>query len=180
MREVTKQTRELLAQIAGNNKQLIRWLESIQQNSSELPGDIEEILASIAEIESSLSSVEESLIAIETQLVSMQFEIDQLEDEVSLINGVFFGEAEIDFGAWPGSNETSVVIPNVTASDDWKIKAYIMANDSTTDHTAIDHRYVGLFLNLTAYAVDDVGIMIYATSPDPLEGTFKVRYERVN
>jgi len=180
MREVTKQTRELLSSIVGNNKQLIRWLESIQENTSELPGEIDDIIESITQIELQINSIESELDNLEDELTLLQDALDELSAEVALINGVTSGEVEIDFGVWPGSNEASILIPDMSANDDWNVRAYIMAGDSTADHTAVDHRYIGLFLTLTASVTAGVGITIYAMAPNPLVGTFNIRYERVN
>jgi hypothetical protein len=180
MSSITKQTREMLAKMAGNNMQLIRWLESIGDVSASIPGDIAALEAQIAEIgidilqiEASLDDIEEQVSTLEQQVVIMQAEIDALAV-------VECGDATIDFGSFPGSNEASVAIVDPTAASGWRVKAYIMGGDTTADHTAVDHRYVGLFLTLTVSVTPSVGMTIYATSPHALEGTFKVRYERVN
>lgn len=88
------------------------------------------------------------------------------------------GTATIDFGAHPGLNETSVaVIGQASISGTSKAEAWIMADDTTGDHTATDHRYAELFLSLTCGTPSaGVGFTIYATAIDKLTGQFAVRY----
>jgi hypothetical protein len=88
------------------------------------------------------------------------------------------GTVEIDFGAHPGSNEASVVI---TGQADIKttseLDCYIMADDSTTDHTTLDHRYVGIFATFTGgNIVAATGFTIYGRSIHKLTGKFKIRF----
>jgi len=173
MTPVTKQTRDLLAKITGNNQQLIRWFESLQDNNAELPDIIEEIQQDIVEINIAIN-------AIEAEIDNIDEEILALQNEISGLVLTEPGQATIDFGAWPGSNEASVLIPNESASSDWYVNAYIMSNDSTDDHDATDHQYIGNFMTLTAKSEDETGITIMATSPYKLQGTFKLRYEQVS
>lgn len=88
------------------------------------------------------------------------------------------GSAILDFGAFPGSNEASVVVTGqseITATS--KAEAYIMADDSTGAHTASDHRYVGLFLALSCGTpIAATGFTIYGCSTEKLEGAFAVRF----
>ena len=88
------------------------------------------------------------------------------------------GTATIDFGAAPGSSETSVAVTGLTTiSGTSKAEAWIMADDSTADHTASDHRYADLFLSLTCGTPSaGVGFTIYARAIDKLTGQFAVRY----
>lgn len=59
------------------------------------------------------------------------------------------GTATIDFGAFPGANEASVVVSGQTSIlATSKVEAYIMGDDTAGTHTASDHRYVGLWLAL--------------------------------
>jgi hypothetical protein len=88
------------------------------------------------------------------------------------------GVAEIDFGAWPGANEASVsvtgqgeITPQASA------EAWLMADDTTTDHTADDHRYAAVLMGLTCGTpTNGVGFTIYARSIEKLTGAFKVRW----
>jgi hypothetical protein len=86
------------------------------------------------------------------------------------------GFVELDFGAFPGSNEASEAFTDATIGAGSKVEAYIMADDTTTDHTASDHRYAGLFINLTAAPIASTGGTIYGRSTEKLQGTFKIRY----
>lgn len=86
------------------------------------------------------------------------------------------GEATLDFGALPGSNEASVTFADVDVTATSKVEAFFMANDTTADHTASDHRYIGLFVALSADATNGVGGTIYGRSTDKMTGTFKVRW----
>jgi hypothetical protein len=83
----------------------------------------------------------------------------------------------IDFGAWPGSNEASVAVTGQAAiTSTSKAEAFIMADDSTTDHSANDHRYFGCFASLTCGTpTDGVGYTIYARSSEKLTGQFSIR-----
>ena len=88
------------------------------------------------------------------------------------------GTATLNFGAHPGSNEANVVVTgqtSITATS--KAEAYIMGDDSTSDHTANDHRYIGLWLALTCGTpTASSGFTIHARSPEKLTGQFAVRF----
>lgn len=87
------------------------------------------------------------------------------------------GEATINFGAFPGSNEASVAVSDATITADAKVEAYIMADDTTSDHTASDHRYLGQLASFTCGNVSaGVGFTIYGRSVHKLQGTFKLRW----
>lgn len=88
------------------------------------------------------------------------------------------GTATIDFGAWPGSNETSVAVTGqasilLTSS----AEAFFMADDTSADHTASDHRYAGNFINLSCGAfVAGTGFTIYGRSLEKMTGEWSVRW----
>ena len=87
------------------------------------------------------------------------------------------GTATINFGVAPGSNESSVVVSDTGVSATSKAEAYIMADDTSADHTANDHRYLGCFLNLTCGTpVASTGFTIYGRTLEQLIGQFKLRY----
>ena len=88
------------------------------------------------------------------------------------------GIATIDFGASPGSNEASVAVTGlITVSATSKAEAYIMANDTTADHTANDHRYAAALVALTCGTpTAGIGFTIYGNCLDHMQGTFAVRY----
>jgi hypothetical protein len=89
-----------------------------------------------------------------------------------------FGTATLDFGAFPGSNEASVAVTGqITITADSKSDAYIMGDDSTSDHTANDHRYIGLWVALTCGTpIEGVGFTIYGRSMEKLQGTYAIRW----
>jgi len=88
------------------------------------------------------------------------------------------GTATIDFGSAPGKQETSVVITGqATISATSKCEAWIMGDDSTTNHTAADHKYAPLFAAFTCGApVAATGFTIYGRSTHKLTGQFALRW----
>jgi hypothetical protein len=85
------------------------------------------------------------------------------------------GTVEIDFGAWPGSNEASVsvVAEGVTAAS--HVEAWVMGDSTTTDHTAADHRYFPLFAALTTEPGADT-FTIHARSTQKMQGKWLTHY----
>ena len=87
------------------------------------------------------------------------------------------GTATIDFGAHPGANEASVAVSVPSIVVGAKCEAFLMGDDTSADHTASDHRYVGLWLALTCgTASAGVGFTIYGRASEKLTGAFTVRY----
>ena len=88
------------------------------------------------------------------------------------------GTAIVDFGAFPGSAEATVVVTGQGAiSATSKAEAYVMGDDTTADHTAVDHRWLALFAALTCGTpTAGAGFTIYAKALDKLQGTFQVRW----
>lgn len=88
------------------------------------------------------------------------------------------GTATIDFGAHPGSNEASVAVTGQGAiSATSKAEAFIMADDTTGDHTASDHRYLAAFVGLTCGTpTAGTGFTIYARSAEKMRGQFSIRW----
>lgn len=86
------------------------------------------------------------------------------------------GTATIDFGL--GGNEASVVVTGQGAiSATSKCDAFVMADDTTVDHSASDHRYFAALAGLTCGTpTAATGFTIYARSIHDLVGTFKVRW----
>jgi hypothetical protein len=86
------------------------------------------------------------------------------------------GIAVIDFGT--GANEASVaVIGQTTIQATSKAESWVMADDSTIDHTASDHRYFDALTGLTCGTpTPGEGFTIYATSIHKLSGTYQVRF----
>ena len=85
------------------------------------------------------------------------------------------GTAIIDFGA--GSNEAQVDVPALEILGTSKAESWVMADDTSTDHTASDHRYFPVFASLTCGTPSaGVGFTIYARSTQKLTGSWAVRY----
>jgi len=88
------------------------------------------------------------------------------------------GTATIDFGSFPGSNEASINVTGQTAIQiTSKVEAWLMGDDSTSDHTASDHRYFAALVGLTCSTpTANTGFTIYARSLEKLQGTFAIRW----
>lgn len=82
----------------------------------------------------------------------------------------------MNFGAWPGANEASVVFVDATISAGSKVEPFVMASSGTADHTANDHRYLPLFAAFTGLASAGVGGTIFARAPKKLIGTYLINY----
>ena len=86
------------------------------------------------------------------------------------------GTAVLDFGT--GGNEASVVVTgqtSITATS--KTDAFVMADDTTTSHSASDHRFFACLAGLTCGTpTSGEGFTIYATSTQKLQGTYQVRF----
>ena len=88
------------------------------------------------------------------------------------------GSATIDFGAYPGSSEASVAVTGQgTISSTSKAEAWIMGDDTSSSHTAADHRYASALMGLTCGTPSaGTGFTIYARALDKLQGTWTVRW----
>lgn len=88
------------------------------------------------------------------------------------------GTATINFGAAPGSNEASVAVTGQTAIlATSKVEAFVMADDTSTDHTEADHRYFPQLASLACGTpTASTGFTIYARSIHKLTGQWSVRY----
>jgi len=88
------------------------------------------------------------------------------------------GTSTIDFGSHPGLNEASVVVTGQTGiSATSKVEAFIMGDDTTTNHTAGDHRYVDTLAGFTCSTpTAGTGFTIYGRSVHKLNGQFSVRW----
>lgn len=88
------------------------------------------------------------------------------------------GTATLDFGPYPGSNEASVTVTgqsSILATS--KADAFVMADDTSSDHTASDHRYLEVFASLTCGTpVASTGFTIYARSLEKLTGQWTIRW----
>ena len=88
------------------------------------------------------------------------------------------GTAVLDFGAFPGSNEASVVVTGqASISATSKAEAYVMADDTSGTHTASDHRYFAALVGLTCGTpTAATGFTIHGRSTEKLQGTFALRW----
>jgi hypothetical protein len=88
------------------------------------------------------------------------------------------GTATLDFGAYPGSSEASVVVTGLTTiSATSKAEAYVMGDDTSASHTAADHRYAAAIMGLTCGTpTAATGFTIYGRALDKLQGTWSVRW----
>jgi hypothetical protein len=89
---------------------------------------------------------------------------------------VYTGQALLNFG--DGSNEASAIITGIDNMPvDAKIQIWISADDSTGDHSASEHRYLGSIASFTAgNIVSAIGFTVYARSTQKLSGLFLVRF----
>lgn len=90
--------------------------------------------------------------------------------------GIVQGSATLNFST--GENEATVAVIGQTGiTTEAKVKAWIMADDTTADHTANDHRFIGLVLTVTCgNIVAGTGFTIYGMSLYQLVGQYKVRW----
>jgi hypothetical protein len=88
------------------------------------------------------------------------------------------GTATLSFGAFPGSNEASVAVTGqATISATSKAEAFMMGDDSTSDHPAADVRYLAAFIGFTCGTpTAATGFTIYARSEHQLQGDVPVRW----
>ena len=86
------------------------------------------------------------------------------------------GTATLDFST--GSNEASVAVTGLsTISATSKAEAFVMGDDTSSNHTANDHRYFAGLVGLTCGTpTAATGFTIYATSEHKLTGQFSVRW----
>jgi hypothetical protein len=88
------------------------------------------------------------------------------------------GTAIINFGAHPGSNEASIAIGGqATILATSKAESWVMADDTTSDHTASDHKYIPQLASFSCGTpTAATGFTIYGRSIHKLTGTFSLRW----
>jgi hypothetical protein len=88
------------------------------------------------------------------------------------------GTATLDFGAHPGNNEASVAVTGqTTISATSKADAFVMADSTTIEHTANDHKYFPALVGLSCGSViDGVGFTIFARSTEKITGTWEIQW----
>jgi hypothetical protein len=87
------------------------------------------------------------------------------------------GSTTIDFGTWPGTNETSSAVTGQTAiSATSHAEAWMMAETSGT-HTVADAAYAPLWIALSCTVpTAATGFTVTARSEYTFTGTFEVRW----
>jgi hypothetical protein len=88
------------------------------------------------------------------------------------------GTAQINFGAHPGSNEASIAVTGQTGITGASVVAvWFAADDTTSDHTAADHRYAPALIALAPGAPSaGTGFTIHARSLEKITGIWAVRW----
>jgi hypothetical protein len=88
------------------------------------------------------------------------------------------GTSTIDFGGDNGLNETNIAVTGQgTISATSKAEAYIMADDTTSNHTAVDHRWLAGQVGITCGTpTAATGFTIYVTSNQKQTGQYKLRW----
>ena len=91
---------------------------------------------------------------------------------------VYSGTATIDFGNYPGSNETTVSVTGQgSILSTSGIRLFISANATSVDHTSNDHTWIMNFLNITVGdVVPSTGFTIYANSIHKLQGKYTINW----
>lgn len=91
------------------------------------------------------------------------------------------GQATLDFGSHPGSNEASVVVTGQTGILTTSVVTITVHHtDTSTNHTAADHEYFTTLAGITVNTpVAGTGFTIKAKSIHKLTGTWTVRWSWV-
>lgn len=89
------------------------------------------------------------------------------------------GSAVVDFGTFPGSNTASVAVTGQAAIlNTSKVFAYIKSDDTSVNHTANDHLYAPILMDLSCNTpTPSTGFTVTAISPYKLTGKFTVRWQ---
>jgi len=92
------------------------------------------------------------------------------------------GTATIDFGSYPGLTETSVAVTGLTNILSTSVVILdVLADATSIDHTASDHRYFKTYACLTySTPVTGTGFTIYSNANQPVQGKWTIRYSWVN
>ena len=91
------------------------------------------------------------------------------------------GVAEIDFGSFAGSNETTTIVTSQNGIQQTSVvNLKIKATSQTSDHSQNDHLYASAMIYLLVGAiVDNTSFEIRAVSLSKMQGTFQVSWEWV-
>ncbi len=142
------------------------------------------VRSKIEAMDKTISSLTEKLAAAEAQLANIAAATnpaageDGEDGEDSVATAVYSGEAEIDFGAAPGSD-----IAERTVSADWVasgsiISAWVSGNRSTADNNAYEHWIAPVIVRVTE--IDPgTGFTLSAYSDQRLEGSYVVHWQGI-
>lgn len=90
------------------------------------------------------------------------------------------GVGTLSFGTvgGKGSNTASVAITGLTTiSATSKVESFFMGSDTSGTHTANDHQWADVFIDLTCGTpTAGVGFTIFGTAMQKMSGTFQVRW----
>jgi hypothetical protein len=88
------------------------------------------------------------------------------------------GTVTLDFGAFPGKYEASVAVTGQAAiSATSKAESFVMGEDTTSAHSASDHRVMDALTGFTCGTpAAGTGFTIYATSTQRQIGTYQLRW----
>ena len=87
------------------------------------------------------------------------------------------GSADIDFGAWPGANETSIAVTGQTGIGAGSKITVSMTAVATSNNTIDDAKYAAALIGLSVGTiVNGTGFTIYARSIHKMQGIFTVTW----
>lgn len=91
------------------------------------------------------------------------------------------GQATLDFGVYPGTNEATVTVTGQTdILTTSVVNVQVHHTDTSTSHTAADHEYFSTFAGITVSTpTASSGFTIKAKSLHKLTGTWTVRWSWV-
>lgn len=85
------------------------------------------------------------------------------------------GTATLDFGAFPGSNEASVVITGQAGILAGSLADAWIRAEASGDHTLQDHTYAAALIGVsTGVPSAGVGFTVYGRSVEKLTGVFNI------
>ena len=174
-------TRQQLIAFLGQDHDAIRQFEMLFGAVSPLvPNTVPEMDTAIgsADAKAQLALDElESIRDVVDLLVVHSQELDTIVSAATPAGALNSGTAIIDFGAFPGSNEASVVVTGqASIAADSEAWAWLVAT-VTGDHTANDAAYAAALVGISTGAlVAGTGFTIYGRSVEKMQGTFNLQW----
>lgn len=87
------------------------------------------------------------------------------------------GTTTINFGAFPGNNEASVVVTGQAAIVGGSLAEAFVMEEASSNFTAVDHSYFNLLVTLACGTiVAGTGFTIQARSLEKLQGIWNVKW----